>query len=107
MADNTRVADAAAVGNAPLYMGEWSLTVNWENNATDSFLRKWGDAQKKEAATGAGWTFWAWKASIYQRRKMLIFTGGNRWPRMGTPVDIPKRSTRRFASPQGRPILQP
>jgi len=55
----TRVADAASIGDAPLYTGEWSLATAF--NTTTDFLKKWGDAQKLAAAEGAGWVFWTWK----------------------------------------------
>lgn len=43
-ADLDRVEQAAAVGNSPLWFGEWAITTNFA--ATDEFLKKWADAQK-------------------------------------------------------------
>ncbi|KAF9512313.1 glycoside hydrolase family 5 protein [Hydnum rufescens UP504] len=55
----TRVADAAAISNAPLYFGEWAISTAFATN--DTFLKMWGDAQKQAYSQGAGWSFWAWK----------------------------------------------
>jgi len=57
--NTARVADAVAIGNSPLYTGEWSLATAF--STTTDFLKKWGDAQKLAYAQGAGWTFWTWK----------------------------------------------
>ena len=75
LTDTTRIADAIAIGNAPLitgpflaflhsinnpdvisFAGEWSLATAF--NTTFDFLRKWGDAQKLTYVEGSGWTFW-------------------------------------------------
>ncbi|KIK57091.1 glycoside hydrolase family 5 protein [Collybiopsis luxurians FD-317 M1] len=55
----TRVQDDAAVGDSPLWFGEWGLPTQF--NATDEFLRDWADAQKLAYSKGAGWIFWNFK----------------------------------------------
>jgi len=62
LCNTTRIADAIAIGNAPLITGEWSLATAF--NTTFDFLRKWGDAQKLTYAEGSGWTFWNWKIIV-------------------------------------------
>ncbi|KAK0202423.1 glycoside hydrolase family 5 protein [Desarmillaria ectypa] len=57
-----RVEDDAALGNSPLIFGEWSLPTQFA--ATDEFLYKWADAQKRAYAKGAGWIFWNFKVEI-------------------------------------------
>ncbi|KAF9529005.1 glycoside hydrolase family 5 protein [Crepidotus variabilis] len=57
-----RIETDAAVGNSPLWFGEWSLATQF--NATDEFLFKWADAQKLQYSKGAGWLFWNWKIEI-------------------------------------------
>ncbi|KAK6978151.1 glycoside hydrolase [Favolaschia claudopus] len=54
-----RVQNDAALGNSPLWFGEWGLPVQF--NTTDDFLRMWGDAQKMAYSKGAGWIFWNFK----------------------------------------------
>ena len=51
--DLERVEADAALGNSPLLFGEWSLATNF--NATDEFLRKWADSQKRAYSESAGW----------------------------------------------------
>lgn len=58
----TRVQADAAVGNSPLWFGEWGLPTQF--NATDEFLYKWADAQKLAYSKGAGWIFWNFKTEI-------------------------------------------
>ncbi|KAK4695057.1 glucan endo-1,6-beta-glucosidase, partial [Phenoliferia sp. Uapishka_3] len=58
--NNTRIAKAAAVGDSPLFFGEWSLGTEW-SSSTDDFLRQFGDAQKLAFSKGAGWMFWSMK----------------------------------------------
>ncbi|KAK0466792.1 glycoside hydrolase family 5 protein [Desarmillaria tabescens] len=48
--------------NSPLVFGEWALSTNFA--ATDEFLRKWADAQKRAYTKGAGWIFWNFKVEI-------------------------------------------
>ena len=43
----------AALGNSPLWFGEWGLPTQFA--ATDDFLFKWADAQKLAYGQGAGW----------------------------------------------------
>ncbi|KAG2033926.1 glycoside hydrolase superfamily, partial [Suillus americanus] len=43
----------AAVGNSPLWFGEWGLPTQF--NATDAFLHQWADAQKLAYNKSAGW----------------------------------------------------
>ncbi|KAG2072055.1 glycoside hydrolase family 5 protein [Suillus decipiens] len=57
-----RIQADAAVGNSPLWFGEWSLGTQF--NATDEFLYKWADAQKLAYSKGAGWIFWNFKIEI-------------------------------------------
>ncbi|KAJ6561094.1 glycoside hydrolase family 5 protein [Mycena vulgaris] len=57
-----RVQADAALGNSPLWFGEWGLPVQF--NTTDAFLRKWADAQKLAYSQGAGWIFWNFKIEI-------------------------------------------
>ncbi|KAG1863532.1 glycoside hydrolase family 5 protein [Suillus subalutaceus] len=49
----------AALGNSPLWFGEWSLDTQF--NATDEFLYQWADAQKLAYSKGAGWIYWNFK----------------------------------------------
>lgn len=51
--DLNRVQADAALGNSPLWFGEWGLPTQF--NATDAFLFKWADAQKLAYSKGAGW----------------------------------------------------
>ncbi|KAF9454435.1 glycoside hydrolase family 5 protein [Macrolepiota fuliginosa MF-IS2] len=54
-----RIQSDAALGNTPLYFGEWALPTQFQ--ATDEFLFKWADAQKLAYSKGAGWLFWNFK----------------------------------------------
>ncbi|KAG5640502.1 hypothetical protein DXG03_008285 [Asterophora parasitica] len=54
-----RIEKDASLGNAPLYFGEWALPTQFQ--ASDAFLRKWADAQKRAYSQGAGWIFWNFK----------------------------------------------
>ncbi|KAF8075187.1 glycoside hydrolase family 5 protein [Lyophyllum atratum] len=54
-----RVESDAALGNTPLYFGEWALPTQF--SASDAFLRKWADAQKRAYSKGAGWIYWNFK----------------------------------------------
>ncbi|KAJ6581032.1 glycoside hydrolase family 5 protein [Mycena capillaripes] len=54
-----RVQNDAAVGNSPLFFGEWGLPVQFAT--TDDFLNKWADAQKLAYSQGAGCIFWNFK----------------------------------------------
>ncbi|KAE9386983.1 family 5 hypothetical beta glucosidase from glycoside dehydrogenase [Gymnopus androsaceus JB14] len=54
-----RVQADAALGNSPLWFGEWGLPTQF--NATDEFLQQWADAQKLAYSEGAGWIFWNFK----------------------------------------------
>ena len=51
--DLSRVQNDAALGNSPLWFGEWGLPTQF--NATDEFLHKWADAQKLAYSQGKGW----------------------------------------------------
>jgi len=55
----TKVERDAALGNSPLWFGEWSISTNFD--ATDDFLNKWADAQKLMYSKSAGWIFWNFK----------------------------------------------
>ncbi|KAJ6485722.1 glycoside hydrolase family 5 protein [Mycena sanguinolenta] len=54
-----RVQNDAALGNSPLWFGEWGLPVQFTTNNT--FLTQWADAQKLAYSKGAGWIFWNFK----------------------------------------------
>ncbi|KIK57090.1 glycoside hydrolase family 5 protein, partial [Collybiopsis luxurians FD-317 M1] len=54
-----RVQADAALGNSPLWFGEWGLPTQFD--ATDQFLKGWADAQKLAYSQGAGWIFWNFK----------------------------------------------
>ncbi|EJT98876.1 glycoside hydrolase family 5 protein [Dacryopinax primogenitus] len=54
-----RTLQSAAIGDAPMWFGEWSLAVNF--NTTNSFLQQWSDSQKFIYSQSAGWIFWALK----------------------------------------------
>ncbi|KAG6827783.1 hypothetical protein H0H92_010476 [Tricholoma furcatifolium] len=54
-----RIQADAALGNSPLFFGEWALSTQF--NATDDFLRQWADSQKRAYSQGAGWIFWNFK----------------------------------------------
>jgi len=54
-----RIQNDAALGNSPLWFGEWGLPTQF--NATDEFLHKWADAQKLAYSQDAGWLFWNFK----------------------------------------------
>ncbi|KAG2106935.1 glycoside hydrolase family 5 protein [Suillus discolor] len=58
----SRIQADAAVGDSPLWFGEWGLST--EFNATDEFLYKWADAQKLAYSKGAGWIYWNFKTEI-------------------------------------------
>ncbi|TFK61708.1 glycoside hydrolase family 5 protein [Pluteus cervinus] len=57
-----RIQSDAALGNSPLYFGEWSLATNFD--ASDEFLIKWADAQKLQYSRDAGWIFWNFKIEV-------------------------------------------
>jgi len=57
-----RMQADAAVGNSPLWFGEWVLATQF--NATDEFLCKWADAQKLAYSKSAGWIYWNFKIEI-------------------------------------------
>ncbi|KAK7026515.1 hypothetical protein VNI00_015595 [Paramarasmius palmivorus] len=54
-----RIQKDAALGNKPLWFGEWSLATNF--NANESFIHDWADAQKLQYGKDAGWIFWNFK----------------------------------------------
>ncbi|KAF8651858.1 hypothetical protein AX16_004632 [Volvariella volvacea WC 439] len=54
-----RIEKDAALGNTPLFFGEWSLATQF--SASDAFLRRWADAQKLQYSKDAGWIFWNFK----------------------------------------------
>lgn len=53
VSDLNRVQADAALGDTPLWFGEWGLPTQF--NATDEFLYMWADAQKLAYSQGAGW----------------------------------------------------
>ncbi|KAJ7065268.1 glycoside hydrolase family 5 protein [Mycena amicta] len=54
-----RVQADAALGDSPLWFGEWGLPTQFD--ATDDFLIQWADAQKLAYSQGVGWIFWNFK----------------------------------------------
>jgi len=57
-----RIQADADLQNDPLFFGEWGLPTQFQ--ATDQFLFKWADAQKRAYSMGAGWIFWNFKIEI-------------------------------------------
>jgi len=77
----TRIEADAALRNTPLYFGEWAITTQFA--ASDAFLRKWADAQKRAYSRGAGWIYWNFKVEISAQagdmaRQWSYFEGVNR-----------------------------
>lgn len=68
--DLNRVQADAALGNSPLWFGEWGLPTQF--NATDDFLLQWADAQKLAYSQGAGWIVSSLPVVLSPRR-LLIF----------------------------------
>ncbi|KAG6330263.1 hypothetical protein ID866_8826 [Astraeus odoratus] len=68
-----RVQNDTALGNSPLWFGEWSLATQFD--ASDAFLCQWGDAQKRAYSQGAGWIYWNFKFEI------STLTNGTAWAR--------------------------
>ncbi|KAH0583081.1 hypothetical protein H2248_010968 [Termitomyces sp. 'cryptogamus'] len=62
-----RIQNDAALGNSPLYFGEWALPTQFP--ASDEFLYKWADAQKRAYSQGAGWI-----VSFFSYCPMLLST---------------------------------
>ncbi|KAI0332704.1 glycoside hydrolase family 5 protein [Cubamyces sp. BRFM 1775] len=60
-----RVQNDAALGNSPLWFGEWGLPTQF--SATDDFLYKWADAQKLAYSQGKGWIFWNFKVEMSEQ----------------------------------------
>ncbi|KAI0792213.1 glycoside hydrolase family 5 protein [Abortiporus biennis] len=60
--NTNRVQADAALGNTPLWFGEWALSTQF--NASDEFLVKWADAQKLAYSQSRGWIFWNFKVEI-------------------------------------------
>ncbi|TFK80755.1 glycoside hydrolase family 5 protein [Polyporus arcularius HHB13444] len=60
-----RVQNDAAVGDSPLWFGEWGLPTQFD--ASDAFLYKWADAQKLAYSQGRGWIFWNFKTEISEQ----------------------------------------
>lgn len=53
VSDFNRVEVDAGLQNTPLWFGEWAISTNF--NATDDFMRQWGDAQKSVYGKSSGW----------------------------------------------------
>jgi len=68
-----RIQADAALGDSPLWFGEWGLPTQF--NATNEFLFKWADAQKLAYSQGAGWLFWNFKVE----RSQLAGDLGRQW----------------------------
>lgn len=62
-----RIQTDAALGNSPLFFGEWSLATQFNANASDAFMKQWADAQKLAYGKDAGWIFWNFKLEISTR----------------------------------------
>jgi len=85
-----RVQADAALGNSPLWFGEWGLPTQF--NATDDFLFMWADAQKLAYSEGAGWLFWNFKVEISElagdlARQWSYFEG----VKLGYPTEDPSK----------------
>ncbi|KAJ7614640.1 hypothetical protein DFH06DRAFT_1367861 [Mycena polygramma] len=57
--DLNRGKNDVALGNSPLWFGEWALKTQF--GPTDQFMRQWADAQKLVYSKGAGWIYWNFK----------------------------------------------
>ncbi|KAI6117179.1 glycoside hydrolase family 5 protein [Pisolithus croceorrhizus] len=57
-----RIQNDTVLGDSPLWFGEWGLATQCD--ASDSFLKQWGDAQKWAYGQSAGWIYWNFKAEI-------------------------------------------
>ncbi|KAI6117180.1 glycoside hydrolase family 5 protein [Pisolithus croceorrhizus] len=57
-----RIQNDAVLGDSPLWFGEWGLSTQFD--ASDSFLKQWGDAQKWAYGQSAGWIYWNFKTEI-------------------------------------------
>lgn len=62
-----RIQDDAAVGNSPLWIGEWVLATEFK--PTDAFMRQFGDAQKLAYSKSAGWIYWNFKIEVSKLAK--------------------------------------
>ncbi|KAF6753558.1 glycoside hydrolase family 5 protein [Ephemerocybe angulata] len=60
-----RIEKDAALGNSPLFFGEWAISTEFP--ATDAFLKKWADAQKYSYGKDAGWMFWNFKIEVSEK----------------------------------------
>jgi glucan endo-1,6-beta-glucosidase len=54
-----RIENDKALGNSPLWFGEWSLATQFGGD--DSFMRDWADVQKLKYGEDKGWLFWNFK----------------------------------------------
>ncbi|KZT58409.1 glycoside hydrolase family 5 protein [Calocera cornea HHB12733] len=54
-----RTEQSAAIGDAPMFFGEWSLCTNFDSD--NAFLQQWSDSQKLIYGQSAGWIFWSLK----------------------------------------------
>ena len=52
-ADLNRIERVTETQNIPLWFGEWSISTNFD--ATDEFMKQWGDAQKLQYSKSTGW----------------------------------------------------
>ncbi|KAI6160413.1 glycoside hydrolase family 5 protein [Pisolithus thermaeus] len=62
LSDLQRIQNDTVLGDSPLWFGEWGLATQCD--ASDSFLKQWGDAQKWAYGQSAGWIYWNFKAEI-------------------------------------------
>ncbi|CCM02655.1 uncharacterized protein FIBRA_04759 [Fibroporia radiculosa] len=69
-----RVQADAALGDTPLWFGEWGLPTQF--NATDEFLYEWADAQKLAYSKGAGWIFWNFQVEQSEMAGNLSYIEG-------------------------------
>lgn len=65
--NSKHIQDDAAVGNSPLWIGEWVLAAEFK--PTDAFMRQFGDAQKLAYSKGAGWIYWNFKIEVTKLEK--------------------------------------
>ncbi|KIM51922.1 glycoside hydrolase family 5 protein [Scleroderma citrinum Foug A] len=73
--NDQHVQQAAALGNTPMWFGEWAISTNFD--PTDEFLNDWADAQKWVYSKSAGWIFWSFKIEVteFHARTMSYLEG--------------------------------
>jgi hypothetical protein len=53
--DSNRPKQDSKTRNTPSWVGEWALSNNFDEDASDDFQRKFADVQKLVYGKGAGW----------------------------------------------------